>query len=181
MTFRGSDAEQILITELSQRAQSGIKEAGYLMDEGTGLLLNFCEAHDDTPYEVDFPEKKIREAEREGQRVTYLHSHPVDSPPSESDWANMVSFSAVSRYLTVCETRVFEMERTAQTRNPHRISAAVVFLFEQKQLLMRSSVSHLSLRQALREISEVELFDLLRAVNEKMAQTYAVRFQEVQL
>ncbi len=173
--------EQQIIAELSQRAAKVEKEKGYLLNEADGSILDEQEADDTTPYEVDFPQHEVQQAAREGRGVIYIHSHQIVSPPSERDWGLFIAFSAIQRFVAVCEDRLFFLERTAKTRDPFRTSAETIFLHEQNVLVKKSSVGTLPLKEALERITSDELLDLLCAVNRKMAQTYGVRFEEQKL
>ena len=173
-TFRGSELETKIIQQLAGRAVAGVKEAGFLADEDTGEILDYREADDATPYEVDFPEAlaKCR------SRVCYLHCHCVPSLPGEADWNNIVELPTVLRYFTVCADCVYVMERTPLTRNPYRVSPALIFDHEALQGWKHSSLSHLPIRQAMTKLPEEELRGILLSVNWRMSQIYSVNFKE---
>lgn len=173
-SFRGSDLEKELIHQLAQRAAAGVKEAGYLVDEDTSEILDYREAHDATPYQVDFPETLAKSR----VRVCYLHSHNIPSPPGEDDWANVVQLSTLTRYLTVCGDHYYTLTRRIGTKSPFRVSPGIIFSFESVKRLKQSSLRQLSIKQAYRQMHEAELQQLFKDVNWTMSETYNVGFSE---
>ena len=159
---------------MRRRALAGTKEAGYLVDESSGEVLDYREARDETPYEIDFPE-----AEACGRAlVCYLHSHNVLSPPGEADWNNMIELPTMNRYVAVCGDRIFVLERTSQTRNPFSSPPGMIFDYEMGKRLKQSTLGHLPIKKAMLQLPEAEMQEVLRDVNLRLASIYRVVFRE---
>lgn len=143
-----------------------------MFDLDTGEQLDYAEATDEAPYEVDLNQHRATSS----SRVAFLHSHPDDSPPSERDWDNLIALPWLELYVTVSRRYTFFLSKGPTFHNPYRTSGLTQFVHRFSREVKAGEYGYLPFRHAARQMAPNEVDSVLLKVNSLMASDYGVTF-----
>lgn len=158
-----------VILELGTRAKIGAPEAGYAIDLETGKQLDYAEASNERPDELELNPEAIANS----KKVGLYHSHPFESPPSEVDWNTFLTADSVHETISVNPNSIYIMRKHEDRPVVDKYGGtmpALVALSRKARIKAQRGFA----RIPDKDMSDKDLIDIWDEVGRRMAADYDV-------